>query len=77
MDSFIRRVGPLYAKERIIQFSHKMKIHPGIVVGQLQNRKEVGYASSRDLLVKVRELITATALTDGWNQTVAQTVFVR
>lgn len=77
MESFIRRVGPLYSKERVIQFSHKMKIHPGIVVGQLQNRKEIGYASLRDQLVKVRELIVNTAMTDGWGQAVAPTVFAR
>ncbi len=77
IESFIRRIGPLYSKERVIQFSHKMKIHPGIVVGQLQNRKEVGYSALRDQLVKVRELVISTALTDGWNQTVAPTVFAR
>lgn len=66
LDSFIRRVSPLYATTRIIQFAHRIKIHPGIIVGQLQHRGELGYSAHRDLLVKVRNLVTETALTDGW-----------
>lgn len=75
LQSFIRRVGPFYAKDRIIQFANKMKIHPGIIVGQLQHRQEIGYTALRELLVKVREAIVSTALTDGWNQTVAPSAF--
>jgi HTH-type transcriptional regulator/antitoxin HigA len=74
LDSFIRRVGPLYPKTRIIQFAHKVKIHPGIIVGQLQYRKEIGYFAVRDQLVKVRDVVILTALTDGWNQSVAPSV---
>ncbi len=69
MDSFIRRVGPLYSKERVIQFAHRVKIHPGIVVGQLQYRNEIGYSALRNLLVKIRDVVTGTALTDGWGKT--------
>lgn len=68
MNSFIRRVGPLYSRERVIQFAHKVKMHPGIIVGQLQHRQEIGYGALRDLLVKVRHIITATSFTDGWDQ---------
>jgi HTH-type transcriptional regulator/antitoxin HigA len=74
LQSFIRRVGPLYARERIVQFAHKVKIHPGIVVGQLQNRNEIGYSALRDLLVKIREVVISAALTDGWNQSVAPAI---
>ncbi|MGB8768036.1 MAG: helix-turn-helix domain-containing protein [Candidatus Korobacteraceae bacterium] len=70
LDSFVSRVGPLYSKERIIQFAHKMKIHPGIIVGQLQHRNELGYASNREMLVKVRSAVIETALTDGWNRSI-------
>lgn len=66
MDSFIRRVGPLYARERIIQFANRIRIHPGIIVGQLQYRKELGYGVMREFLVKIRENVISTALTDGW-----------
>lgn len=69
--SFISRVGPYYSRERVIQFAHTMKIHPGIIVGQLQYRKELGYSALRELLPKVRDAVISTALTDGWNQTIA------
>lgn len=70
MDSFIRRVGPLYSKTRIVQFAHRIRIHPGIIVGQLQHRKEIGYQSNREMLVKIRAIVTETTLTDGWGHTV-------
>jgi HTH-type transcriptional regulator/antitoxin HigA len=71
LTSFIRRVGPLYSRERIIQFANRQRIHPGIVAGQLQFRKDLGYHTLRDLLTKVKETVISTALTDGWNQSIA------
>jgi HTH-type transcriptional regulator/antitoxin HigA len=70
IESFIRRVGPLYSKTRIVQFAHRIKIHPGIIVGQLQHRKEIGYSANREMLVKIRETVVETALTDGWGRTI-------
>jgi HTH-type transcriptional regulator / antitoxin HigA len=71
LESFVRRVGPLYSKQRIIQFAHSVKMHPSIIVGQLQNRGEIGWDSHRDLLTKIRGNVLDTALTDGWGHTVA------
>lgn len=71
LDSFIRRVAPLYSKKRIIQFANRIKMHPGIIVGQLQFRGEIGYASHRDLLLKVRNDIVQVAFTDGWGKTIS------
>jgi len=66
LDSFIQRVRPLYYKDRIEGFAALQKVHPGIVVGQLQHRKEISYSHSRDKLAKVRNLLVKSALTDGW-----------
>ena len=71
LDNFIARVHPLYSKLKISAFANKVGVHPGIVVGQLQFRKKITYAHSRDLLVKVRNIIIAVALTDGWGSTVS------
>ena len=71
LTSFVRRIAPLYSTERIIQFAHRMKIHPGIIVGQLQHRGELGFKAHRDLLVKIRSIISETALTDGWGHTIS------
>lgn len=71
LDSFVRRIGPLYSKKRIVQFAHRMKIHPGIIVGQLQHREEIGFRTHREMLARVRSVITAVALTDGWGNTIS------
>ncbi len=68
IESFIRRVGPLYSKNRIVQLAHRLRIHPGIIVGQLQHRGEIGYNAHRDLLVRVKGIVIEVALTDGWGR---------
>ncbi len=66
LDSFIIRVRPLYSEQRILLFAKRIGVHPGIVIGQLQHRDEVPYTHFHKHLVKVREIVTQTALTDGW-----------
>lgn len=66
IDSFIARTRPLYSKAKINRFASRIGVHPGIIVGQLQHRGEIGYSHSREMLVKVRDILTETALTDGW-----------
>jgi len=66
LTSFILRIGPLYSKESIIRFAHRMRIHPGIIVGQLQHRQEIGYHANREMLAKVRQVVVPAAITDGW-----------
>jgi len=68
LDNFIARVSPIYSKKRIMGFANKIQVHPGIIVGQLQysSRNELNYSQHRDMLVKVRDIITSSALTDGW-----------
>lgn len=75
LKSFIGRVGPLYSKERINQFANRIKMHPGIIVGQLQHRGEIGYSANKEMLVKVRHHITPVAITDGWGHTIDPRVF--
>jgi HTH-type transcriptional regulator / antitoxin HigA len=66
IDSFVSRIAPYYSRERIIQFAHRIRIHPAIIIGQLQHRNEIGYSALREFLVKIRSIVTETALTDGW-----------
>jgi HTH-type transcriptional regulator/antitoxin HigA len=66
LNSFIKRVRPLYSEQRIMLFAKRIGVHPGLVVGQLQFRDEVPYTHFHKYLVKVREIITRVALTDGW-----------
>ncbi len=66
LDNFIARIRPQYSARRIEAFAAIAQVHPAIVVGQLQHRGEVTWSSYRKLLVPVREIITATTVTDGW-----------
>ena len=68
--SFIRRTGPLYTQKKTVQFAHSIRMHPGIIVGQLQIRGEIGWSAQRELLAKIRDIVTDTAITDGWGQTI-------
>lgn len=71
LESFIGRVAPLYYREKIIGFAHRIKIHPSIIIGQLQHLGELKPNRLKELTPKVRELITPTALTDGYGSTIA------
>jgi HTH-type transcriptional regulator/antitoxin HigA len=66
LDSFVIRVRPLYSEQRILLFAKRIGVHPGLVVGQLQFRDEVPYTHFHKYLVKIRDIVTQTALTDGW-----------
>jgi HTH-type transcriptional regulator/antitoxin HigA len=66
MDGFIARVKPLFSKVKIHGFALRQNVHPAIVIGQLQHRGAIHWSHSREFLVKVREIITSSATTDGW-----------
>lgn len=68
MDRFIARIRPLYSKQKIKNFAARIGVHPALVLGQLQYRKEVDWSHSREMLVKVRDILIPSALTDGWGQ---------
>lgn len=72
LNGFIARVKPLYSKENIKGFAARLKIHPGIVIGQLAFRRQIGYSHSREMLEKVRDVVTGAALTDGWGHSLAE-----
>ncbi|MEX1027223.1 MAG: HigA family addiction module antitoxin [Candidatus Paceibacterota bacterium] len=69
LESFISRNKPFYYQKKVVQFAHARGIHPGIVVGQLQNRGELTFQQLRKLLVKVRSEVVGQAMTDGWGNT--------
>lgn len=66
LENFVARVRPLFSADRILGGAARLGVHPGILVGQLQFRGEISYAHSRKMLVKVRGIVTQSALTDGW-----------
>ena len=66
LTRFAAGVAPYFSKEKIRQFAERLGVHPGIVVGQLQHRGKIPYRYHRKMLVKVRERVISSALTDGW-----------
>ncbi len=65
LDAFIARKAPFFSEKDIIGFARIIKVHPGILAGQLQ-RKTRRYDRFRDHLVKVRAIIAPNAIKDGW-----------
>jgi HTH-type transcriptional regulator/antitoxin HigA len=74
LDNFILRVRPLFSKTKIQGLSARLNVHQGIVVGQLQHRKAIPYSHSREMLAKVRHIVTEAALTDGFGSILANVV---
>jgi HTH-type transcriptional regulator/antitoxin HigA len=71
LDNFIQRVQPYYLEWKIQAFALNIKVHAGIVVGQLHHRftdtgRGLPYTHLRKLLEKVRHNIIETAFTDGY-----------
>jgi HTH-type transcriptional regulator/antitoxin HigA len=66
LQRFIGNHSPLYYERDIQGFSLLHKVHPGVVVGQLQLRHELTYYQFRAMLERVRHIITDSAVTDGW-----------
>jgi HTH-type transcriptional regulator/antitoxin HigA len=70
LETFIQMYSPYYSEARINNLATQLKIHPGIIIGQLQHKKEIGYNAHQKIMAKVRELVTTTAFTDGWGHPV-------
>ncbi|MCL4687876.1 MAG: HigA family addiction module antidote protein [Burkholderiales bacterium] len=66
LEGFIARVGPMYSKQAIIGFAMRIKVHRGIVVGQLQGRGVIHYSTNREMLERVKDVVTSSVLTDGF-----------
>ena len=65
MDAFIARKAPFFAERDIRSLATALKIHPGLIAGQLQ-RRTGRYDRFRDHLVKIRTVVAPGAAVDGW-----------
>jgi HTH-type transcriptional regulator / antitoxin HigA len=65
LAQFIARKAPLFPERDLIGFSRTLRVHPGLVVGQLQ-RKTGRYHLLRQHLAKVRTIVCPSAMVDGW-----------
>ena len=67
LNDFIHRHHPMYSRKNFVGFSNLMKRHPGIVAGQLQHKIERPELFKK-FQVRVRNIFTETALTDGYGR---------
>ena len=65
MDAFIARKAPYFSESDLVGFAKALKVHPGLVAGQLQYRTGK-FNHFRSHLVPVREFVLPAAEVDGW-----------
>lgn len=65
LEMFVARKAPFYPDRDIIGFARTLKIHPGLVAGQLQYKTK-RYERFRNHLVKIRSIVIPNATNDGW-----------
>jgi len=67
LRSFYVRKNPFFSDLDVQAFAKINRVHPGIVVGQLQHLTGQ-FKILRQHLVSVRKFITSSAMTDGWGE---------
>ena len=65
LEAFVIRKDPFFSERDLIGFSRILKVHPGIVAGQLQ-RRTGRYDRFRNHLAKIRDIVSPNAIKDGW-----------
>ncbi len=65
LTAFIARKAPFYAERDVLGFARTMRIHPGLVAGQLQHHTG-RWTLLRKHLVKIRSIVRPSAMVDGW-----------
>jgi HTH-type transcriptional regulator / antitoxin HigA len=65
MDAFVARKAPLFREADILAFAKMIRVHPGLIAGQLRHRLN-RYDRFGNHLVKLRSIVAPNAITDGW-----------
>ena len=67
MHSFYIRKNPFFSDADVRAFAKINRVHPGLVVGQLQHLTGE-FRNLRQYLVNIRKFVTSSAMTDGYGQ---------
>jgi HTH-type transcriptional regulator / antitoxin HigA len=70
LDQFTKSANKSYSEAKILEFAERQRVHPGIVVGQLQHHDCIPWSSYNFLKAKIRPFIVQHALTDGFGAVV-------
>lgn len=69
MRSFYLRKRPFFSEREVLAFAQRMKVHPGLVVGQLQRMAD-RYDLLRKHLVRIRRPLSEAMMMDGWGDSI-------
>jgi HTH-type transcriptional regulator/antitoxin HigA len=69
MADFIHRHNPIFSEEKLEGFARRIRVHPGLVVGQLQ-RWSGDYRLFRKYLIGVRSIVAPVSMSDGYGQVI-------
>lgn len=67
LKSFMVSTHPYHYERDVLEFARSVGRHPGLVVGQMQSRLN-NYSYLTRHLVKIRAVVAANAIVDGWGQ---------
>lgn len=65
LESFIARKAPFFHDRDVLGLANVLKIHPGLIAGQLQH-KTGKFNLLRQYLVNIRHNVLPNAMVDGW-----------
>jgi HTH-type transcriptional regulator / antitoxin HigA len=69
LHSFLARKGQFISEQDVIGFAARLEIHPAIVVGQIQYKRQ-NYAWLRKYQTSIRNYLTDWKYVDGWGRLV-------
>lgn len=69
VDSFIARKRPYFYEKDVLALARILNRHPGLVVGQMQNKLN-DHAYLKRYQVKIRSFAIQGAIADGWGQSI-------
>jgi len=67
VKDFVARLAPIYSEQSLLGFSRIVRRHPGIVAGQVRHHSG-RFDIYKKHLIKIRHVLTQTALTDGYGK---------
>jgi HTH-type transcriptional regulator / antitoxin HigA len=69
LQSFLVRKGQYISEQDVIAFAARLEIHPAIVIGQIQHRRQ-NYAWLRKYQTSIRDYLMDWKFVDGWGRSI-------
>lgn len=66
LEAWLASSDRVFSRNKIMNFARQVGVHPALVVGQLQRREVIPWSFHRELLEKVRTVVSQLSITDGF-----------